>query len=88
MKKQENWDSVYTPMNRVGFELMDRATDCLFDKASRARLAGVNMKKCREFTLQALETYEKILTGDNLRRLQVTMRHLRGDLALVPLSLR
>lgn len=85
MKKQAGWDDTYTPANPIGYNYMKQAVDLLTDSARRARkFAPV---KCRELTIQALETYVRFASGDDARRLQVTLRHLRGELPVVPLSL-
>lgn len=78
-------DDVYKTPNPIGYSYMEMAVEPLTDSARRVRKFAP--ARCRELTIIALETYVRIATGDNLRRLRVTLRHLRGELPVVPLSL-
>lgn len=80
----KQWDDTYKTPNPIGYAFMEQAVEPLTDNARRVRRFAP--AKCRELTIQALETYVRIATGDNARRLRVTLRHLRGDLPMVPLS--
>lgn len=78
-------EDVYESKNPVAYGYMEMAVEPLVDSARRVRKFAP--AKCRELTIQALESYVKLLTDDNARRLRVTLRHLRGELPVVPLSL-
>jgi hypothetical protein len=85
MKKQAPWDDTYKPINPVAYAYLEQATELLFDTARRAKKFAP--AKCRDLNIIALESYVKLLDGDNARRLRVTLKHLRGELPVVPLSL-
>lgn len=84
MKHQSAWDDTYLTPNPIGYQFMQQAVEPLRDKSGRVRRLAPD--QCREMTIKALETYVRIATGDNARRLRVTLRHLRGELPVVPLS--
>ena len=85
MKKNLPRDDGYVSPNPVAYGYIETAVDLLVDSGRRARKFAP--ARCRELTIQALETYVRFATGDDARRLRVTLRHLRGELPVVPLSL-
>lgn len=85
MKKNLPRDDGYVSPNPVAYSYIETAVDLLVDSGRRARRFAP--ARCRELTIQALETYVRFATGDDARRLRVTLRHLRGELPVVPLSL-
>lgn len=85
MKKNLPRDDGYVSPNPVAYSYIETAVDLLVDSGRRARKFAP--ARCRELTIQALETYVRFATGDDARRLRVTLRHLRGELPVVPLSL-
>lgn len=86
MKKNLPRDDGYVSPNPVAYGYIEQAVELLTDSARRRRKFAP--AKCRELTIQALESYVRFATNeDNARRLRVTLRHLRGELPVVPLSL-
>ena len=85
MKKNLPRDDGYVSPNPVAYSYIETAVDLLVDSGRRSRKFAP--ARCRELTIQALETYVRFATGDDARRLRVTLRHLRGELPVVPLSL-
>lgn len=85
MKKNLPRDDGYVSPNPVAYGYIEDAVDLLVDSGRRARKFAP--AQCRELTIKALETYVRFATGDDARRLRVTLRHLRGELPVVPLSL-
>ena len=86
MKKNLPRDDGYVSPNPVAYSYIENAVDLLVDSGRRSRKFAP--AQCRELTIKALESYVRFaIDPDTARRLRVTLRHLRGELPVVPLNL-
>jgi hypothetical protein len=71
----------YQSKNPIAYKHFEDSVQSLTSECELTRLAA------KKHTIKGLEAWAKVLTGDDARRMEVTLAHLRRELRLVPVSL-